>query len=474
MAECKYTFRDEIPSVEIYEPALPQPWIHYLSNGEMHAFVSQVGGGLAWWRDAIACRLSRYHMHHLPTDRPGFYLYAAEAGKRAFCPTYQPACVPLDAWHCSFQPGKASYSCEKDGIHLNQLLYITPDENLLVWDVTISNFSRHDRLLDLTAYTELSQLDWMNEQLYGYYWRHMLKTWQADNGLLYYLYQHREANEYLPAPLVFFGTSEKTHSFSTDRSAFMGAYRDESNPAAIERHTCGNETMFSGEPCFAIQVRKSIRANETIRVSWFLGIAKDGLDAFNQADQTAQRMAALGRDFAWLDHQQEKLCQDWQQYLNKASCCLPDEKLQRMISVWGPINCMTTARYSRAVNMEAPGIRGLGFRDTAQDMLPMCHRAPQMAKAMLKRLLSKQFPTGNAVHLIPLNPHDPPDARTRCDSHLWLPILLYTYLAETGDFDILSEIVPCLSAEDHLSECSGMSVWEHMMALFLTRTPCRR
>ena len=464
MAESVYAYRDEVPSIDVFDPNLPQPWIHYLSNGVMHAFVSQAGGGFAWWQDAIACRLSRYRMHHLPTDRPGFYLYAAEEGRQAFCPTYQPTCVQLDAWNCSFQPGKAVFSCEKDGLGLEQHLYITPDENLLIWDVTVANHSNHMRLLDLTAYVELSQLDWMNEQLYGYYWRHMLKTWQTDDGLLYYLYQHREAKEYLPAPLVFFGTSESIHSFSTDRSAFMGAYRDESNPAAIERHACGNETLLSGEPCFAIQVHKSIPANETIRVSWFLGVAKDGLISYQKADQTAQRMAALGRNLNWLDRQREKLSHDWKNYLSKASCRLPDEALQRMISVWGPINCMTTARYSRAVNVEAPGIRGLGFRDTAQDMLPMCHRAPQMARMMLKRLLSKQFPTGNAVHLIPLSPNELPDARTRCDSHLWLPILLYTYLAETGDFDILTENVPCLSPDDHLSECGAMSVWEHMMA----------
>ena len=464
MPDRVYSFRDEVPAIDIDEPSLPQPWIHYLSNGEMHAFVSQAGGGFAWWQDAIARRLSRYRMHHLPTDRPGFYLYVAEEGQQAFCPTYQPTCVPLDTWRCSFLPGKAVFTCEKEGLALEQQLYITPDENLLVWDVTVANRTQRARTLDLTAYVELSQLDWLNEQLYGYYWRHMLKTWQTQEGLLYYLYQYRAADEYLPAPLVFFGATEKAHSFTTDRAAFMGAYRDESNPAAIEKHSCGNETMLSGEPCFAYQVRKTILGNGTLRLCWFLGVAKNGLTDFQQADQEAQRMAALARDAAWLDGQREKLSLNWQQYLGKGCCRLPDEQLQRMISVWGPVNCMTTARYSRAVNVEAPGIRGLGFRDTAQDMLPMCHRAPQMAKAMLKRLLSKQFPTGNAVHLIPLNPHELPDARTRCDSHLWLPILLYTYLAETGDFDVLTERVPCLSPENHLSECGVMSVWEHMMA----------
>ena len=464
MKDQVYSFRDDVPAVDIHAPSLPQPWIHYLSNGEMHAFVSQAGGGFAWWKDAIACRLSRYRMHHLPIDRPGFYLYVKEKDKTAFCPTYQPTCVKLDKWQCSFQPGKAVFTCEKDGLFLEQQLYITPDENLLIWDVTVENLLEQERTLDLTAYVELSQLDWMNEQLYGYYWRHMLKTWRTEEGLLYYLYQYRDANAYLPTPLVFFGASEKAHSFSTDRAAFMGDYRDESDPAAIENHACGNETLLSGEPCFAWQVRKTIRGRGTHRICWFLGLAPGGLTDFAHADMEARRMAGLGRNLSWLDDQKEKLSRIWKDYLGRGSCRLPDTQLQRMISVWGPINCMTTARYSRAVNTEAPGIRGLGFRDTAQDMLPMCHRSPQTAKAMLKRLLSKQFPAGNAVHLIPLNPKELPDARTRCDSHLWLPILLYTYLAETGDFALLDEAVPCLSPEDHLSPSGEMTVWEHMRA----------
>jgi glucuronate isomerase len=139
----------------------------------------------------------------------------------------------------------------------------------------------------------------MNEQLYGYYWRHMLKTWQTDSGLLYYLYQHRGANEYLPAPLVFFGTSEKVHSFSTDRAAFMGNYRDESDPQAIERHACRNETMLSGEPCFAVQVHKKgwtqqfhagpIRNNNT-RLLTSLGpdTGFDSIGDFSQAQSMAR------------------------------------------------------------------------------------------------------------------------------------------------------------------------------------------
>ena len=333
MSECVYTYRDEVPAIDIADPSLPQPWIHYLSNGEMHAFVSQAGGGFVWWQDAIACRLSRYRMHHLPTDRPGFYLYAAEKGRQAFCPTYQPVCTPLDDWRCSFQPGKAVFTCKKEGLGLEQQLYITPEENLLVWDVTVHNLTQRARTIDLTAYVELSQLDWLNEQLYGYYWRHMLKTWQTQEGLLYYLYQYRTANEYLQAPLVFFGASEKAYSFSTDRAAFMGAYRDESNPEAIENHACGNETMLSGEPCFAYQVRKTISGNGMVRLSWFLGVAKNGLTAFQHADQEARRMAAQGRDLAWLDEQQEKLSSSWQQYLSMGFCRLPDTQLQRMISV---------------------------------------------------------------------------------------------------------------------------------------------
>ena len=125
---------------------------------------------------------------------------------------------------------------------------------------------------------------------------------------------------------------------------------------------------------------------------------------------------------------------------------------------------MTTARYSRAVNTEAPGVRGIGYRDSAQDMIAMSARCPEMAESTLLTLLAHQFPQGNAVHLIPLNPNELPDARTRCDSHLWLPMLLYSILSETGEYDLLKKRVAFLSDDDFCSAHGEGTVWEHMMA----------
>jgi cellobiose phosphorylase len=291
----------------------------------------------------------------------------------------------------------------------------------------------------------------------------MLKTWQ-DKENLFYLYQFREGSDYFNAPLVFYGCSEKMHSFSTDRNAFVGNYRDESNPKAIEDRLCGNETMFSGEPCFALHVRKSVKAGEALRLCWFLGISEDGLVAYDQAVANAQRMSALCRDLNWVDAQKQKLATTWKEYLDHTGCELPDKDLQRMINTWAPINCMTTARFSRAINVEAPGVRGYGFRDTTQDMIAMCAREPEMAKGMFKKLLSKQYAEGKAVHMFPLNPHELPQYETRCDSHLWLPMLLYGILADTGDYGLLEEKIPYLSPEDHRSEVGEGTVWEHMMA----------
>ena len=388
-----YQFRDNIPAIDILEPCLPQPWIHYLSNGTMHAFVSQTGGGFAWWKDPVMCRLTRYRMFHLPMDRPGFYLYIAEEGQSVFCPTFQPVKEKAERRSCSFSPGMAEYQCSCHGLLARQQMYITPDENLLVWDVTIRNLTDRERKLNVTAYTELSQMKWQAEQNYGYYWRHMLQTRLGPQELLYYLYQFREKTDDLSLPLVFFGSSAPLRSFSTDRGAFMGAYRDESDPAAMERGYCGNETMLSGEPCFAFQTRQVLRPGEEIRVSFFLGIAENGLSDFRHASEQAGRMAALGRSMDWLDAEKHAIRAFWDAYLNHTGCRLPDAALQRMISVWGPVNCMTTARYSRAVNTEAPGVRGIGYRDSAQDMLAMSMRDPRMQKTRCGFFWKSSFQT---------------------------------------------------------------------------------
>ena len=70
-----YRFNDEERSITIHRIDLPVPWINYLSNGSMHAFVSQAGGGFAWWRSPAFYHLTRYRLYNLPIDSPGYYIY---------------------------------------------------------------------------------------------------------------------------------------------------------------------------------------------------------------------------------------------------------------------------------------------------------------------------------------------------------------------------------------------------------------
>lgn len=460
-----YKFADGEKAIDIYNPTLPQPWIHYLSNGRLHAFASQAGGGFAWWRDPVGCRLTRYRTFNLPPDRPGYYIYIKENQKRAWNPTFQPMQTQVENYVCRFSPGMASYHAENSGVAATQKLFVTPGEDLLVMDLSLKNTGDEEKELSVFAYLELAQMKWLTEQEYGYYWRHMLRTWREEStNTLCYLYQFTSKDDTVEFPLVFFGASEPMTSLSTDRDAFCGDYRDEGNPIAVENGVCGGETMLSGEPCFAAQNRVVLKPGESRRLMFYLGCAPRGLKDINGAKKEMERLCGCANNFSWVDSQTKLIEKEWENYLGKFECHIPNKDLERQINIWSPINCMVTARFSRSVNTNAPGVRGIGYRDSAQDMTATAMRRCDMATDMLMCLLSKQFKEGCAVHLIPLGKSELPDAKTRCDSHLWLPMLLYSILSETGDFSLLDKEVPYLSREDLISEQGSATVWEHMLA----------
>ncbi|MDF2924793.1 MAG: hypothetical protein K0R57_3707 [Paenibacillaceae bacterium] len=459
-----YRFDDSGRAIHIEKFDLPAPWINYLSNGRLHAFVSQAGGGFAWWKDPVNYRISRYRMHHLPIDSPGFYTYIRRKDGSAWSPSVRPCGVAPDQWRAVHQPGKTIFTGVKDGLQATLTLFVAPDYDALVWKLDLKNLGRETARLDVFAYVELSQLVWRQEMFAGYYWRHMLKTWhdQAADAVLYlHHFQYHPDKE--SVPLVYFASDTPLSSWSGSRDAFMGPYRDESNPAAVERGSCGNESLSTGEPCAALHHDVCIGAGEEKRFTFFLGVAPGALLEFGAAKEKLAADLEQLRDPLVLEQQERKLEDWWRNHLNVLDCDLPDKDAERQIKLWSPVNSVHTARYSRSVNTHAPGVRGFGFRDSCQDMLAIAYRKPEWAAEMLEFLLSHQYADGRTVHSIPFINDRLPDDSLHSDNHLWLPLLLYAILAETGDAGLLDREVPFL-AEDSISPAAARTVWEHMLA----------
>jgi cellobiose phosphorylase len=459
-----YVFDDDQPSIRIHRHDLPSPWINYLSNGRLHAFVSQAAGGFLWWKHSSKCRLTRYRMNNLPIDSPGFYIYIRHKDGTVWSPGFRPVETKLDAWSAAHEPGSTEFYARKESLEARLRLFIPPDHDALVWDLEVTNLSGADEEVDIFAYAELSQYNWLDELTFGYYWRHMLKTWfDAGTGALLYLFHFLDRRDAPALPVVYFACSRPVKSYSGDRDAFVGNYRDERNPAAVEKGICGNEEILSGEPCAALHTSVSCQARKKTSVFFLLG-AEAGLltDAGRTRDRIRETIDALKRPRA-LDIQLAGLRGWWKNRLGKFACEIPDPNAQRQINIWSPVNCIHVSRYERAVNTLASGFRRIGFRDSCQDMMAMTYRDPAVAEEIFLHLLTLQEKEGNARPNDPSSPRKHPDLDVNSDHHLWMPFLAHSYLAETGDYGLLEKSAPFFTF-DAREPAESATAWEHMLA----------
>ncbi|MCS6771962.1 MAG: hypothetical protein NZ740_08060 [Kiritimatiellae bacterium] len=459
-----YAFDDPRRAVVIRRPDLPAPWINYLSNGNLHAFVSHAGGGCLWWKSPINFRITRYRSWMSPVDSPGFYLYVRESAGTVWSPTWMPTKTPLDEWRAEHTPGSSRFFGRRGDLAVGLSLFIAPEEDILVWDAQLSNLGSRDASVDLFAYVEFGLLEWLQEYQWGYYIRNMLKTrWDDAAAAQLYLYHHQSHPRLADLPLVFFASNRAVAGSAGDRQAFLGPYRSERDPLAVELGRCGGEQIWCGDPCGALHVPVRVAPGASERVSFFLGLVPRAMGDYSAALRALPEILSRAREPGWIDAQRRHLDGWWADHFSAFDCRLPDPDIERQIRTWSPVNCVHTGRYSRSFSQAASGLRGYGFRDTAQDMLAIAYRRPDWAREEFFRLLRHQFADGHVVHTYFPEDKQAPWRTVHSDDHLWLPMLAYALVSETGDLGLLDEKVPYL-AENGLDRGPEATVWAHLLA----------
>ena len=195
MSNQYYEFDDKQRAFVMNRHDMPQPWINYLSNGKnMHAFVSQAGGGFAWWKSPWVFRLTRYRAYHLPIDTPGFYLYIKTQDGVVWSPTFRPCETPLDDWTATHRPGRSTFEARKGELLAKVTFFVTPDHDCMVWNLTLTNAGKEPVEFDVFGYTEFSQLNWEQECGWGYYTKLQMKAWfePGCNAVIYHSHTQHE------------------------------------------------------------------------------------------------------------------------------------------------------------------------------------------------------------------------------------------------------------------------------------------
>ncbi|MHC4372695.1 MAG: GH36-type glycosyl hydrolase domain-containing protein [Planctomycetota bacterium] len=461
-----YIFDDVNREVLMKRPDTPMPWINYLTNGTFHAFISQAAGGLAWYKTPLLWRINRYRFFHLPTDRSGYYVYINDEDTgQCWNPSFQPCKTTLDHWQAAHGMGYTRFEAEKDGVKVLLTYFVGTEENALVWNIKISNTTKKQKNLNLYAFVEFALMEIQRELTMGCYFKHQVSTYYLpDDDTLVYNYgvetpgnppHQPSANTSTSAklqaqypPIVYMTADRVPDGYDGDRDEFIGNYRSESDPYAIEHGGCSNSAIKGGDACGALQFKLSLSPGETQTVNVFLGAEASQ----KEMQESLKKIKAPG----FVDTSFEQLNKHWEGYLNKYQCHLPDEYAERMVNTWNPYQAHKNFLYSRNISFYATGTyRGVGYKDSAQDILSMIPFDLNAAKAMTRMMLSHQYTDGSVNHYMYDDAGWPPKTTKHSDDHLWIIKTIREIVTEEGRLDFLNEKVTYYDGGEG-------SVYEHM------------
>lgn len=439
-----YWFEDEKREVHLDDYRTPTPWMNYLSNGTFHAMVSQAGGGVAWHRSPQIWRINHYRFFHLPMDRSGFYTYIRD-GEEVWCPTCEPCARKPEKWEAAHGMGYSRFSADRKGLKVEETFLVSPLQNVMIWKLKLC--SGKDREVVLYPYVELGMMEFMRELQWQCYNKHQLAAYNRGDVLIY-RYGVEDQPKPEETPLVYFATDGEISAFDCDRDMFVGSYRSEENPQGVERDTLGNSTMYGGDPCFALQIPVSLKAGQERELAVFLGTA--------MTEEEVLKEVAACREKGFVEASEKALARWWDAFFAGFRCQIPDKEAQTMINIWNPYQAERNFRFSRNLSYYATGtFRGVGMRDTAQDILAMISLQQERAFEKFCLLLTQQYQDGHCNHYFFPTEGWEPVTRIHSDDHLWLVMDAYHLAVEQGSLDFLEIQVPCYDG-------GNITIWEHL------------
>lgn len=439
-----YRFDNEKREIIIEKYNTPTPWMNYLSNGTFHTMMSQAGGGVAFYKSPQIWRINHYRFFHLPTDRSGFYAYIKD-GDEVWTPTNEPCKIKPEKWQVAHGMGYSRFEAERGGVEVTATYFVGKYENALIWNLKIK--SDKDKKITIFPYVELGMMEFMRELQWQCYNKHQLSCYNLDD-ILVYKYGVETQPKPDETPLIYFASNHKVSAFDCDRDEFVGAYRSEENPQRVESGKCTNSTMFGGDPCFALQLDVELKAGEEKEVNVFLGAA--------MTEEDIKKSVANCRSADFIEKSFAGLKEHWDSHLAKFHCEIPDKDAETMINIWNPYQAERNFQFSRNISYYATGtFRGLGVRDTAQDILAMVPFDLRRAKDKLNLLFTQQYNDGHCNHYCFPNEGWEPVKRIHSDNHLWLIMTCYHIIMEEGSLDYLDEVVEFYDGGE-------ATVWEHI------------
>lgn len=441
-------FDDDRLEYVISYPDTPLPWINYLGDQDFFGIISNTAGGYSFYRDARLRRLTRYRYNNVPADVGGRYIYVRDDDSSEFwSPSWQPTRTELDDYLCRHGLGYTIIASKKAEIEVETTYLVPLDETLEVWRARVSNRRDSPARVTLFSAVEFCLWDAWDD---GTNFQRNLSTGEVevDQGVVFHKTEYRERRNHF----AYFACSEEVVAFDTQRESFLGPYRGWDNPIAVEEGRCRNSIAAGWAPVGCHQIQLELDPGQTSDVVFVLGYWENPPD--RKFDPPTSQTIDKGlvapvieryRRTEEVDVALEALRGRWRSRLDKLQVSTPNPDVDRMVDVWNPYQCMTTFNLSRSASYFESGVgRGMGFRDSAQDLLGFVHMVPERGRERILDLASTQLETGGAYHQYqPLTKRGNDAVGTGFnDDPMWLVLAVAAYLKETGNRSILDELVP--------------------------------
>jgi cellobiose phosphorylase len=448
------SFDDENREYVINRPDTPLPWINYLGHEDYFGIISNTGGGYSFYKDARLRRLTRFRYNNAPLDSNGRYIYlrddesASSPGDALFwSPTWQPARRPLDEYECRHGMGYTTIRSKMAGIECSTRTFVPLGENLEIWEVTLTN--HRDRPAKLSVFSAIEFCLWdAQDDATNYQRNYSIGEVEVVDEVIYHKTEYRERRDHF----AYLACSERLAGFDTQREAFLGAYRGWDSPAAVERGQMSGSIAHGWQPVGAQHVKVSLHSGKRKQIIFILGYHEnpkdDKFDPPGSSTVNKRTVKPIIRRYlqnAEVERAFQALRLYWDSLLDKLQVTTPDIHTNRMVNIWNAYQVMATFNFSRSASYFESGIgRGMGFRDSNQDLLGFVHLIPDRARERLLDLAATQLPSGGAYHQYqPLTKRGNDDVGSGFnDDPLWLVLAVAAYIKETGDWDILDEAAP--------------------------------
>ena len=437
-------FDDQNREYVIETPRTPFPWINYLGNDSFFGLISNTSGGYSFYKDARLRRITRFRYNNLPMDTEGRYFYIND-GKDIWNPGWKPVKTELDFYECRHGLGYTKIHGEKNGISVKQISLVPLKYNGEVHRLTITNKTSENKNIKLFSFIEWCLWN-AYDDMTNFQRNYSIGEVEIDGSAIYHKTEYRERRNHY----AFYWANTPVDGFDTDRETFFGFYNGADSPDAVKEGKASNSVAMGWQPIASHYFDISLKPQEEKEIIFVLGYVENPDDqkweALNVINKTeAKKMQKSFETSAQVDDAIAELKAYWEELLSIYTVNTNEDKLNRMVNIWNPYQCMVTFNMSRSASYFESGIgRGMGFRDSNQDLLGFVHQIPDRARERIIDIASTQFEDGGCYHQYqPLTKKGNNDIGGGFnDDPLWLILGTSAYIKETGDFAILDEQVP--------------------------------